>query len=153
MYKLNEEKISRARAREILENDKKKEYTICTFEKLMRRIIPLGFEPRIDCLSGIAYFDENLVTGKTIQSLSVEDLPTNIQKRFFFLFVNFYFRNIFTGCNTYFRFKHFGKKKILSHILKIFVLVHPKLKNSFLNIAEFYAKKTANIFLLNSFKV
>lgn len=84
MYKLNETKILRARGKEVLENNKKKEFPIREFEKLVRRIIPSGFEPRIDCLSGIAYFDENLVTGKTIRSLNVEDLPTNTNERSFF---------------------------------------------------------------------
>lgn len=50
----------------------------------MQRILPSGIEPQIDCLSGIAYFDENLVTGKTLKSFCVEDLPIDLQKRFSF---------------------------------------------------------------------
>ncbi|XGW15799.1 hypothetical protein V3C99_001331 [Haemonchus contortus] len=82
-YNLNPEPFVRARAAQLLRAAAK--FEMCTFEKLLDEMLPVGIKMEPYHLRGVCVYSEN-VRGKFISYLNVEDLPENPRARLDLLF-------------------------------------------------------------------
>ena len=73
--------MCRARAVQILQADRTKEWTLADFETRIELLLPNRHILKLDYLKGVAFIQENIVVGKTIRSLHPDDLPRDAPTR------------------------------------------------------------------------